>query len=712
MQQRVDRAMAAAVKFLLAQIGQDGRCKGDFPPGNPRFGGKTALCAYALLTAGADARKEPALRRAIQWLEQAKLQGTYAVAMRACAFASWNDPNARTVLEGDVQWLIRAADQNGGYTYTSRDGGPAEEYDNSNAHVAALGVWTGATRGVEVPPAYWRAIEKHWTAQQQVDGGWGYRIPPKAMQTRSYGSMTAAGLATLLVCLDNLRQEDFVRCTASGETKPIADSLKWLEKNFSASENPGKGVEWYYYWLYCLQRVGLASGLKSFGRHDWYVEGAAALLARQNDDGSWYYDDRSAETSFALLFLARGSGPILAGKLRYPGKWNARPRDAANLTRWLFYTFERPINWQIVDIDAMLSDWHDAPILYVSGAGPFEVSDAQSQKMRDFVFQGGLILSEAAGNNGDFTLDVQKLHQRLFPAYPLRRLPDDHPLYSIQYAVTNPPGLLAVSNGVRLLAIHAPKELSLALQTGPREANRETFELLANVYMFTTDKDPLRPRGVGPWPTSRPFVPAATIRLARVRCGENCDPEPLAFQRLAVILGNEHNIKLESSEPVEPSKLDPVKWPVAHLTGTGDFKLAAEDAAALKKYLLAGGTLVIDAAGGAEAFADAADKQIMPLVGERRMLNADHPLYLKGPYRLDKVAYRRGYAATLDPSQRDKPMLECAEIDRRTAIVFSREDLTAGLAGCTSYGIRGYTSQSAVAVMTNILCHAAGVKKQ
>ena len=44
------------------------------------------------------------------------------------------------------------------------------------------------------------------------------------------------------------------------------------------------------------------------------------------------------------------------------------------------------------------------------------------------------------------------------------------------------------------------------------------------------------------------------------------------------------------------------------------------------------------------------------------------------------------------------------------AVIFSRDDLTAGLAGVQVYGIRGYQPESAFELMRNILLHAAGVK--
>ena len=50
--------------------------------------------------------------------------------------------------------------------------------------------------------------------------------------------------------------------------------------------------------------------------------------------------------------------------------WNQRPRDVANLARWIGKQSEQDLNWQIVNLAAKVEDFHDAPILYISGSTP------------------------------------------------------------------------------------------------------------------------------------------------------------------------------------------------------------------------------------------------------------------------------------------------------------------------------------------------------
>ncbi len=766
---KLDAAIASSAKFLLGQIGDDGKCTQEYPSTNVRFGGVTALTVYALLTADVD-HKDPAVKLAIDWLQKQKLTGTYAVSMRACALSAYylaagaaNAAIAKAIKQ-DMDWLIDAADKSGAYTYTaigSKEGTPKPvATDNSNAQMAVMAVQQAAqTLGVDVPEAYWKRVERYWLDQQQIDGGFGYLIPPGEARTKSYGTMTAAGLATLLICHDAVNKDNIIKCKVTPESKQIADAYKWLAAKFTISDNPGKGSEWYYYWLFSLERVGLFSGQKYIGGHDWYAEGVAELLDRRSASGSFGAGDDTVETAFGLIFLARGRQPVLLSKLDYGGKWNPRPRDAANFARWVSYSFERHVSWQAVRLDDPEAEIGDAPILYISGAGPCELTPVQVDKLRTFVLRGGTIISESAGNNADFTLDMQKLNKKLWPQFPAARVPAGHALYTLNFKPGFDAGLTYVTNGVRILAIHSPSELSMALQVGPTSSFKGAYELLANMCLYVTDRGVLRPRGSAVWPKAAPFTPMATIAVARLKHSANCDPEPLAWQRLAIMAGNSLGIKLDVTEPMDITKLDAAKWPAAHMTGTGELKLTADESAAMKKYLAGGGTLIVDSAGGDKTFSASVEKDILPLAeGTAGLIASDNPV-LKGPMPV-KIAYRRDYATALgngakehrlrgvevvaaatgtdhaaasrsaesQPSSQPaeerasqpatqaasqpsaSPATDPTKATRRLAIYFSPDDLTAGLAACHAYGINGYTPQCATTLMLNMLADIVQVK--
>jgi hypothetical protein len=714
---RVDAAMSRGTRYLLKQIQDSGQVADEYQATNPRFGGRTALAVYALLRAGADPEDEPALARAIAWTRQAKLWGTYAVGFRAAAMGELKDDAATDLLSRDAAWLVQAASDNGAYSYTSAGGQAITDYDNSNAHIAAFGVWTAASRGIDVPLEYWQQTSRHWLSEQQDNGGWGYRQRPgpEGPTAQAYGSMTAAGVATLAVCRDFLGRQAYIRCKPAPHAEEMARGLAWLEKRFSPQLNPGKGVEWYYYWLFCVQRVGGLTGRRNLGDSDWYADGVRQLLRRQHTDGSWGYGPRVESTAFAMLFLAQGRAPRLLSKVRTPGRWNARPHDAANLVRWLSYTYERPLGWQVIDLDAELGDWDDARILYISGAGPVLMSDRQVARLRQFVLRGGLILSEAADNNGDFTMDMHRIYQRMFPEYRMEQIERNdpqHPIYTLQFANTRPKGLYAVSNGVRPLAIHAPQQLSLAMELGPGRRQRAEFNLMANLYLYLTEMGAAAPRGQATWedaapqPTGRTARPMRKARLARLRHKGNWNPEPLAFRQLTRMLADEQNIELTLSEPLAPSELRDKNWPIAHITGTGKLELSEADIAALRAYLADGGKLIAEAAGGSPEFARAMLATAGDLLDKGRLLDVPQssPLYREGPYDLRAVAYRRGAFETR-PIDARQPRLQAIYVEHLPRIILSLEDISGGLVGYPLYGMRGYRPTSARRLMANLVLH-------
>ncbi len=118
------------------------------------------------------------------------------------------------------------------------------------------------------------------------------------VQLRAYGSMTYA--AVLSMCHANLDRSD----------PRVRQSLEYLEKNWSVTENPGMGSQGLYYFYDIMARALSAAGVEKVGGHDWKKELSAEVMARQQPDGSWKNDnnrfweaDPVLCTSFAMLVL-------------------------------------------------------------------------------------------------------------------------------------------------------------------------------------------------------------------------------------------------------------------------------------------------------------------------------------------------------------------------------------------------------------------------
>jgi len=136
--------------------------------------------------------------------------------------------------------------------------------------------------------------------------------------TTAYGSMSASGVTILMVGLeiaDGMNDADFKAEFTSravfqqwekGVLESIESGLAWHEYWFSVTRNPVYYRNWYYYYMYGLERVGMLASVKFMGEHNWYYEGCCPLLALQDKDGGW---GAATDTSFALLFLKKGTVP-------------------------------------------------------------------------------------------------------------------------------------------------------------------------------------------------------------------------------------------------------------------------------------------------------------------------------------------------------------------------------------------------------------------
>ena len=674
---------------------------------NYQFAGPTALAVYALLECGIEP-KEPKVAKALAWLSGQRLQRTYSLALRANAFAA-ADRHERGTYKARVLRDARqlaASTPDGSYGYFSR--GRFEKghgWDNSNSQYGVLGVWAAAQVGVEIPAQVWRFFGTHWRRTQYPNGGWAYKYDLKAdsWHNTPRGAMTLGGLASLFVCSDNTPPPGLAKCGQKPTDANIEAGLAWMEKNFL------KDIEenYFYYYCYGVERVGLACGYKYFGKQDWYRLIAERLLERQEANGRW--GGNTHRTAFALLFLTRGRNPVLFNKLRFDGDWNNRPRDLAQLTQWITYQFERPVNWQVINLQTEPEQWHDAPIIYLSGSRKFTLTDAEVAKLRRFVNQGGAIFSCTECRGRGFHDAIREVYKRMFPRYELTPCPPTHAIYSMEFKLHGRPRFEVVSNGVRPLVVHSDDDLPLAWQFRRLATARTQFEGPANVFMYLTDKGRLRGRGVSHWPERPATYAARAVRLARLKFDGAFDPEPLAYERFARLMRRDCQTHVDIVGPIAVSDLPAAGAKIATLTGVGALKLSAAEIKTLKDWTAAGGTLVIDAMGGSKAFYDSARALLMSMYGTvGRELALSAPVYQIEGFRIVRVTYR--HDAKVRMPGRRTPAVRAVMVGDRPAVLFSREDISAGLLGIPASTIDGYDTASAFALMRNFTLHAAGLK--
>lgn len=719
----VEQAIENGKKALWAQYNEnEGHWPELYTEGSPNsskggnWSGCSALAVYALLACG-ESHQSAKMKKALEWQAKQNPPGTYTLGLRCQIWAMLPRDQGRSLLEKDIKLLMDSVSlakspsemtvKHGAWTYECT-GKPGYGTDHSNTQYGYLGVWAGCRASLEAADDkdFWKQAFTHYMLSQRPDGGWGYDLAAVDVGAdHSTDTMTAGGLASMYVAFDQAYCDQFVKVGQNADVPNITNGLKWMDQHLDLVQPRNAG-----YLLYGVERVGLASGRKYFGAKNWYKLGATKAINEQKPDGSFamgYYSP-TIETSFALLFLIRGRNPVVFNRLEYNGDWNNRPRALANLTAWISRAFEREVNWQIIPTTVPVEEWHDAPILMIAGSKRPEFSEEELAKLRTYVLQGGMIWSIAEGGpqGKGFDAGMKQVYKKLFPDYELVQLPFNHPLYGSYFKLTGKGALWGLSNGVRLLALHTGEDLPLSWQKNQTSTAGEAFQTAANVFFFATDRASLvRARGTTLWAAAKDFQPASTLDIVRLRHGANWNLEPLAWERFKLTMGNDYHVQVNLADK-DVKDLGPGDR-LAVMTGTGQLQLGEQDKAALKNFVKAGGTVVIDAGGGSEDFATSCEAILQELFGADCLANldAESPVYLPKDENLliGAVKYRR--AAEMIGAKKFA-RLQGVTVNGRLAVVYSREDLTTGLLGVPCFTCVGYEPKTAMALMRNIMLQA------
>ncbi len=731
-------SMDAARRWLQNTQRPDGSW--DNYTGNSFTGATTALATLALLNAGVPPDRDW-IQRAIETVRSIPLQETYTVSLKIQALAAASPDRYRDEVQAAADWLTRTQLASGAWTY-----GPARRGDGdfSNSQFALLGLHEAGKAGAQVPQDLWKKAEQVWVRAQQPDGGWAYsphtrleikvkpgrrggKVRRQTPRSASYGSMTAAGVASLYITGNSLVMRKGPRLTGDGEPvccgqyseyRPIAHGLAWLGENFSAQRNPGKGG-WYFYYMYGMERVGILSGLRYLGQHDWYREGAARLVALQRADGSFKETHPVVDTAFALLFLAKGHRPVLFGKLKWSDddRWNLARNDVAHLVAFIGDRLGEPVSWEATPLDAPVEEWLTAPILYFNGAlfPPFD--EPAREKLREYVHEGGTILAVGTCKPGQFRQGFVQFARRAFPEFPLVRLPPDHPVFRSVFTLDGAAiELHGLSAGCRTSVFFSPHDIACLWELADiPERSRDAFELGTNIAAYATGLEPLPDkldvvrvtRRSDPEPEAR-TPPRGAVFLAQLIHSGDWRPNPRAIPNLADYLHTQMGVDVVPDyEPLRATDPELAQHPIVYMTGHFSFELPPAEVSALRKHLEGGGFLFANACCGRQAFDKSFRELARALFPEHPLerLQPDHPIIAGQPgVPLPEVTYRPSMQAE-DPDLKEV-RLEGIVLDDRTVVVYSPFSIDCGLDGHRCFACRGLAPEDARRVAGNVILYA------
>ncbi len=710
----MDRAIKVALAlFLAARAGaaEGERLRGSVAKGMEylrRSGalesksgvGPLCLSGLALIACGVPG-DSPAVRacveRAIRELDLAtsnQYSGTYrasVIAMLLRAAGERRFAANQTLLERLVSFQMR-------------DGGWG---DMSRTQFALLGLRALDRMGVEAPENMWKGARSYILASELKDGGWEYKRPTQpGAKGDSYGSMTAAAVGSLLIIEERAGKRSRV-CGRPLVERAVTSGVRWLAMNFSATENPKRGGSHYHYYLYALERVGILSMRRFLGGHDWYEEGAKALMERQAPTGGW---GSPVETAFALLFLGKAGSPIVVQKLKRPGEdWNLDPYDAHDLVLSVGDVLGFDGAARALDPASPLEEFLASPVIYLNGHDDFSLSRELKAKLGAFAAAGGTILGVACCGREEFARAFEREVSAALGGAGFSDLPSSHPVYSSQFEL-EPANFRGAVSGCRTGAILVP--LGLCCSWGrcggcPREhtlVEELAFKYGVNIIAYAAGTKRLRRRDAEkevPAPVSGPAVVVGQIKHRGV-----WNPHPLAFgnlsRALAASLGFKGRLRAVAVEPGR-DQLD--RFPLLYMTGVRAFELGEPALDELRAHVERGGTLLADPACGSKDF----DRAFRALVSRLfpgnalAVLPAGHELF-SSPFDVTTVSYKR--RVLIESPELSSPVIEAVVFDGwRLGVIYSPYNFGGELGGVHDASSRGYEEDSAFRLAMNIIVH-------
>lgn len=742
----VQRAIKNGLVFLVNSQ-RDGRWSGSF---EIRGSGSTALIVLSMLNCGVSP-DDPALKKSMEYLRKTSPTNTYECALQTMVYCTAEPRRDRKLIERNVSWLLKAESSGadlGGWSYLN----PGSGSDESNSQFALLALWEAQRVGVEVPRKVLMEARDYWIRMQSRDGGWGYQRTP------STGSMTCAGIASLLIAEDALDTVDVKIdasgihcCGASDQLSEIDRGVNWLANNFQIQGNPGAG-SWHLYYMYALERVGRLSGQRLIGGHDWYREGCAELVRLQDGTSGFFNSrtgnetDRVVNTALALLFLSKGKRQIVYGRVDYRSNdnkqglsWNTHRRSIQNLTGHIEQAWKKDLAWQTVNLrTAELPDLLECPVLYINGTEKLNFDKRQKELLKAYVQQGGFIFAEACDGNDcrgeEFDKSFRDLVEEVFEQ-PLRKLPIDHPIWNADARVSPqalPEGfwLYGLEQCCRTSIVYSPISLScrwelhrpigklpelkdvqrldienatkIGINVASYATNRELKEKLDQVQIL----EPIADR-----------TPAArgTIVLPKLQHTGGADDVPQAIPNLLEFMKRNAPTNISSKAiMVSPVDQELEKYPLLYIHGRKKFSYTAEQRAALRRFFDNGGFLLGDAICASGEFAESLRNELAAILPEGTLKNvpADHPMLTPqfNGFDIRRVKMMDPVVSNDKSVQLQKregaPSLEMLIYKERVVAVFSKYDISCALESRGSTQCRGYPTQDAARIGINMILFA------
>ena len=405
--------------------------------------------------------------------------------------------------------------------------------------------------------------------------------------------------------------------------------------------------------------------------------------------------------------------------------WNADPGALVQMFNRAADAMRVRYGHMNVTLENFSYDPHELPLLYFGGTKPFEFNDAQRQKLRKYMEEGGTLFLEANSGFDEFRASAVKEIKAIFPDKDLRRLPLDHPVFSSLHKITeveymktvdsvpdNKPYLEGVDLGTRTVLFYTPYGMSCAWDGHTHKKNRglgpaAANQIGANIIAYcVAEHNNVAPIGQSVAYNDKDQARRSQIVVGQLQHRGEWKATPSAIPALLENAVGVLNLQAKFQQvPVDLTKDDLTTVPFLFLSGMYDFQLNETEAARLRMYLLNGGFLLAESCVGRDSFDKAFRREMKKVFPDKdlALLQPDHPLY-STHYQIGQIAYT-DRVKQLRPDL-SGPVMEAVSIDERAVVVYSRYSLSTGWEGNLSAYNMGIASKDAFQIGVNVIQYA------
>ncbi len=762
----VQNAISGGVEYLKSTQNYNG----SWNEQEIHIGGISALCTLALLSAG-ESPEDVKVARALEYLRSVDptsgpVESTYVASLQTMVFCMADPKKYAGLIRRNVTWLIKTQKEKG--TKFGSWGYPYGDGDPSNSQFALLSLYEADLLGLQIPEDVWGDACRYWEKIQNMDGSWSYYYFPPEMgrQTPGSGSMTCAGIVSLLIAAEKsqladarIEGEEFLPCQRQENdlTKRMKQAREWMAKHFSVSRNPGN-KDWTLYYLYGLERMGRMTEQRFIGGHDWYREGTAQLLrlsktAAREDRLLVYWEGASSSekikpiaTALSLLFLSKGRYPVLMTKLQYTTKsedWNWHRHDISHLARFVERKWKKHVTTQSVDLaEASVEDLLLSPVLYLCGKDSPCPTDPVlqrefAQKLRDYIDRGGFIVAEPLSSDGTFEAGFQQLLKLIFPEneHRLYPMPPEHPIWNAEVAISpkHVRPVFCLDYGCRTCLVYLPArknpqpslsclwELAPEMRQGALHSVGVKQKILAgmnlglNILAYATDRKLKNKEESFGSSLNQELEDSENAELqpmrgklaaANLRHGGGCEMAPQALRNLLQKAGTALNIPsgvLEETISITSPRL--FEFPLVFMQGRYDFRFTEAERKQLRLYFDRGGILFVNSICASDAFDESFRAEITTIFPDAIL----EEIPLSDPLCSTHLGgYDLSKIQSRPEKERSAQALRLMGVRRngRWIVVYSPLDLSCALEQHPSAGCRGYSPNDAAKIGINVILYS------